>query len=491
MARLEILQEKYSSWQQILIKKRQDRLQKALKENYAGEFPARPKFGESTAVPPNFSKLEWRVELPSWCQDQRNQMTGPADNLDLCIKMVNSGAPGVMLDLEDSMVNSPKHVAQGIHNACQILDGTVTGLGVQQGTVITVRPRGLHLHQPDGSPAAFYDVTRIALGIHVDCQRHPLCFYIPKSESAEEALWWRELFRDVADLIGVPSDWIRCMALVESHPLAYEMEEFIYILRDHILALNLGRWDYMASLIHWTLTDPGVLLPDRNDIPSTVDFFQVLRKLMVETCHKRGILAIGGMTALFPSRTDKDLNERAMLVLEADKKNEAAVGMDGAWTGHPDQNAIAVAQFPAPNQLFMRHPGVQRDTTSEVLRRFPEMDDETRRNPTPAGTWRALQTSIIYRLNYLKGKGASLIDGYMEDLATDRIYRLMVAQRLERGHLTINDLMSAFNHVKAEIIDQSVKGDVRYDGARRELLLIEQAAYQTLESILLKEFDPK
>ena len=151
-----------------------------------------------------------------------------------------------------------------------------------------------------------------------------------------------------------PHDYIKCMALVESHPLAFQMEEFTYNLRDHIIGLNLGRWDYMASLIHFNLDDPDWVLPDRNTIPHNVPFFQNLRELMPEICHHRGILAIGGMTALYPSREDAELNARALAVLEKDKKNEADCLMDGAWTGHPDQNAIAVAQFPYPNQLQAR-----------------------------------------------------------------------------------------------------------------------------------------
>ena len=223
------------------------------------------------------------------------------------------------------------------------------------------------------------------------------------------------------------------MALVESHPLAFQMEDFIYNLRDHIIGLNLGRWDYMASLIHFNLDDPDWVLPDRNTIPYNVAFFQNLRELMPEICHHRGILAIGGMTALYPSREDADLNARALAVLEKDKKNEADCLMDGAWTGHPDQNAIAVAQFPYPNQLQSR-PG--RTGRHPNLRPLPR-DVGTR---TINGTRAAVRTVIRYRHGVLSGRGASLLDGYMEDLATDRIYRLMIAQRMRHsGRVPIVD----------------------------------------------------
>jgi malate synthase len=292
--------------------------------------------------------------------------------------------------------------------------------------------RGLHLGQagvmPAGevTPASLFDLAMIAFQVDSARLRHPLCIYIPKSESAEEALWWRDVFQAVARARGWPPDAIKCMALVESHPLAFQMEEFLHHLRGHILGLNLGRWDYMASLIHFTLPSAGWVLPDRNTIPHDVPFFQNLRFLLAGTCHKRGALAIGGMTALFPSREDAELNERAMNVLEKDKRNEALCLMDGAWTGHPDQNAVAVAQFPVPNQIgampldFESHPDL-RPEPAQVGRRTVE------------GTRAAVRTVIRYRNGVLNGRGASLLDGYMEDLATDRIYRLMIAQRMRHA----------------------------------------------------------
>jgi len=223
------------------------------------------------------------------------------------------------------------------------------------------------------------------------------------------------------------------MALVESHPLAFQMEEFLYNLREHVVGLNLGRWDYMASLIHFNLTDAEWVLPDRNTIPYNVPFFQNLRELLPEICHKRGILAIGGMTALYPSREDAELNARALDVLAQDKKNEADCLMDGAWTGHPDQNQIAIDQFPFPNQLRARRPHAERYPD---LRPVPQ-GVGTR---TLAGTRAAIRTVIRYRNGVLNGKGASLLDGYMEDLATDRIYRLMIAQRMRHsGRIPIVD----------------------------------------------------
>src|SRR5271156_174267 len=247
------------------------------------------------------------IELPEWCQDQRNQMTGPADDAELVVKMLNSGAPGVMLDLEDSMANTWPRLMQGIANILAALRGELSYFDRKRdstvavkpsNTVISLRPRGLHLRQArvlngEKLPASLFDVALIAFQLKPEELKHPLTFYIPKSESADEALWWRELFHAIARAKGWPKDYIKCMALVESHPLAYQMEEFAYNLREHILALNLGRWDYMASLIHFNLNDANWVLPDRNTIPHDVAFFQNFRLLMPELCHKHGMIAIG------------------------------------------------------------------------------------------------------------------------------------------------------------------------------------------------------
>ncbi len=424
---LEALHENFTARQQELARKRIDVLNSA----HRGDLP-------NHLEPSSATKTEWNIAFPEWCRDQRNQMTGPADDGDLVVKMLNSGAPGVMIDLEDSMANAWEQLEIGIENSLKALHGELSyfdqkrekEVTIQESaTVSWVRIRGLHLSQAGVIPnelmsASVYDVARIAFGVDRKRLKHNLCFYIPKSESADEAIFWRDLFEAIEQKLGWEKGYIKCMALVESHPLAHQMEEFIFNLRDHILGLNLGRWDYMASLIHFNLHEPEWVLPDRNTIPTDIPFFQKLRELMVEVCHKHGLLAIGGMTALFPNRLDKELNDRALANLEADKKNEASVGMDGAWTGHPDQNQIAVDQFPEPNQDFIRCAETER---CPDLRPLPKGVGKH----TLEGTRAAVRTVIRYRFGVLSGRGASLLDGYMEDLATDRIYRLMIAQRMK------------------------------------------------------------
>jgi malate synthase len=470
----------------------------ALGEAHAGKLP--------DYLPPSVATTNsWRIELPAWCADQRNQMTGPADDADLVVKMLNSGAPGVMLDLEDSNANSWEHNSRGIKNILEALTGRLTyfdrkrnkTVGINPSkTVIFTRPRGLHIHQAgvlpgELLPASLFDVAMVAYQVDFSALQHPLCVYIPKSESADEALWWRDLFQMIARLKGLSANSIKCMALVESHPAAYQMEEFAWNLREHIIGLNLGRWDYMASLIHFNLENPEWVLPDRNTIPHNVAFFQNLRKLLPDICHKHGLLAIGGMTALFPSREDAELNARALKALAEDKKNEANSLMDGAWTGHPDQNEIAVSQFPLPNQLSARpangnkHPDLRPLPTGVGKR-------------TLAGTRAAIRTVIRYRNGVLNGKGASLLDGYMEDLATDRIYRLMIAQRVKHSNTieVLDDSALPIRHTPElihELFDEELERLLREAAKDRDPQIaatLREARNLSEEMIRRAEFNP-
>lgn len=484
------LHERFTPRQQELVKRRRQ----VLAEAHNGNLP-------TYLAPSEATQGDWRITIPDFCSDQRNQMTGPADDAELVVKMLNSGAPGVMIDLEDSMANTWENLESGTANSLTALHSELTYFDKKReyevainesSTVIWIRVRGLHLKQAgifddELMSASVFDAARIAFGIDRSKLKHNLCFYIPKSESAEEALFWRDLFQTLEAKLGWEKGYIKCMALVEAHPLAFQTEEFIYNLRDYIVGLNLGRWDYMASLIHFNLHDPNWVLPDRNTIPSDVPFFQNLRGLLVEVCHKRGILAIGGMTALFPNRQDAELNERALKTLEADKRNEASVGMDGAWTGHPDQNSIAVAQFPSPNQNLVRFEG---QSPIPDLRPLPTGVGKH----TLDGTRAAAKTVIRYRHGVLSGKGASLLDGYMEDLATDRIYRLMIAQRMKhRETVRIMDGNAAVEHTPeliSRIFDEELAKILSATDQETDKELYTEARRISEEMILNEEFDP-
>lgn len=458
------LHERFTPRQKTLVAQRRT----VLDASHGGKHPVYLPPSEATTT-------DWRIDLPAWVADQRNQMTGPADDAELCVKLLNSGAPGVMLDVEDSMANTWAATMLGIQNSIASLYGELDyddqkrgrRVGIEPSSTVTwVRVRGLHLSQAGVIPGettsgGLFDLALLVHQLDLGRLRHPLAIYIPKSESAEEALWWRDLFQAIAAEKGLPRDYIKAMALVEAHPMAFQLEEFAYNLREHLVGLNLGRWDYMASLIDFTLDDPNWVLPDRNTIPHDVSFFQNLRELIPQIAHRHGLLAIGGMTALFPDRTNPELNARALSTLEKDKKNEADAGMDGAWTGHPDQNAIAVAQFPVPNQL---------DRWQRDANKHPDLRPSVKGvgTKTEAGTRAAVRTVIRYRHGYLGGLGASLLDGYMEDLATDRIYRLMIAQRIKHGMHAAGEVTRFFDEELAKLLAEKPPDPEAFREARTQ-----------------------
>lgn len=426
---------------------------KALAEAHAGRLPGYLPESEAT-------RGDWRIEVPEWARDQRNQITGPADNPKLLVGMCNTGDPGCMPDGEDSIVTDWESVRRAHENTVAAIRGTLAFSDPGTGKTAKIkpsrqamfyRPRGLLLDEDRALPGETLSASLFDLGVvffeTADLRRRAppetgpqakLCFYIPKAESHEEAAWFSDLLAAMETAIGIPVGTTKVMFLIESLPAAYQVEEILYASRRHVIGLNLGRWDYMASLIDFKLADPEWILPDRNTIPHDVSFFQNIRMRLVDACHRRGALAIGGMTAIFPDRKDAQVNERAIERLRVDKKNEAALGFDGAWTGHPDQHEGAISQFPSPNQLRVTHPGWRHPDLTPAPKDVGAV--------TVAGTRDAIRTMIEYRYGVLSGLGARMIRGYdrhgslignfMEDLATDRIYRLMTAQRIRHGVAT-------------------------------------------------------
>jgi malate synthase len=333
----------------------------------------------------------------------------------------------VTLDLEDSMANHWPNLMRGVRNIIGALRGELCydarnldrKIVVEKSrAVIFTRPRGLHLNQAGVLPgqmisASLFDVALIAYQSDPEWLKHPLAFYIPKSESAEEALWWRDLFREIERVRGWAPGWIKCMALVESHPLAGQMEEFVYNLREHIVGLSVDPWDYMASFMHFNLPNPDWTMPDRDTISLDAPFLRDLRQTLSEICHRRGALAISegatGLAAFHPGRDDSELNPLALAVFESENRKEARWLpwlMDGERFSRPDSRH-------APRDMGRL---------------------------TVAGTRAAARAVLRYIAKYKRGRGANMLDGYMEDLATDRVHRLMIAQRtLHQDAVTITD----------------------------------------------------
>jgi malate synthase len=482
-------------WKEILLNRRQGF--KAANRNYPPEHLRDLRSGNGFVLDDHF-------ELPDWCQDQRNQMTGPASDIKLCVEMIRSGAPGVMLDLEDSEMyewdtnlRAHDHAIAAMYGNLAYdhpTRGTVQVEWTNPATVVFLRTRSLGLALfgifPGPMPAALFDTAYFCFRVDRDRLRHDPAIYIPKTEGSGEGLWWSALFKRIAQARGWAPDTIKAMALVESHRLAHEMGPFMRNLGPHLLGLNLGRWDYMASLAKYLLVNPDWVLPDRNTIPHDVAFYQALRRLLVDFCHRNGRLAIGGMTALYPNRLDLELNARALDLLGKDKQNESKALMDGAWTGHPDQNEIATAAFPEPNQIAAYHGWIW----NLDLRPLPVGPSMV---TTLKGSRDAARATIRYTSGLLGGRAAVMLDGYMEDRATNLICAIALAQRTFHHVVVPDDNGTLVRHtptVLTQIFDEALEeilGQMHLPDLAASTPARLQTARQICEAIVLnRAFDP-
>jgi malate synthase len=483
---LEPLHRRFTPWQHTLVQERARRLGQSLE----GDKP-------SHRFPAEAVRNGWHIELPEWCQDQRCQITGPADDSESVAKMLASEANGVILDLEDTVVNDWRQQRQALQNVLQALRGTIPCPGKSEADtnrskpVIWTRPRGLHISQAgiftnELTSASLFDVARIAFQVDPAELQHPLSFYIPKSESADEALWWRDLFQAISAARGWPRNYIKCMALVESHPLAFQMEEFLYNLREHALGLAFGECDYIASVMQFNYEDPKWVLPDRNTIQNA-PFIEKTRDLLTEICHKRSVLAIDSIPDT--SREYIELNTNAGPAVDKPLRNGSECPMDGIRIRHPEHKGTLHQHFSTPNQLHKRRPHAER---------YPDL------RPAPCnlgertlnGTRAAIRAAIQYRNAVLNGKGVSMVDGYV-DLATDRVHRLLIAQRMQ--HATDAPVLdrsgSSVEHTPeliAEIFDEQLEmllaNPTQGDIGSPETLA---DARQIAEAMIInQEFDP-
>src|SRR5881275_1864894 len=313
----------------------------------------------------------WRVAPLADLTDRRVEITGPTERK-MLINALNSGAKVFMADFEDANTPNWQNMVQGQLNLTDAIERRIDFTSPEgkeyklKDTVATLmpRPRGWHLPEKhflvDDAPISgslfdfgmffFHNAKRLlAKGTRP-------YFYLPKMESHLEARLWNDVFNHAQDALGVPRGTIRATVLIETIPAAFEMEEILYELREHSYGLNAGRWDYMFSMIK-TFRDRGseFLLPDRNSVTMTVPFMRAYTELLVQTCHKRGAFAMGGMAAFIPSRKDPEINEQAITKVKADKEREANDGFDGTWVAHPGLVPVAKEVFdrimPQPNQL--------------------------------------------------------------------------------------------------------------------------------------------
>ncbi len=306
------------------------------------------------------SDRSWRVApIPADLQRRHVEITGPTDKK-MLINALNSGADVFMADFEDA--NSPTwdNLVQGQLNLTEAIERTLTLTTSDKEyrlndklALLLVRPRGWHLNekhvQVDGQPlsGSLFDFGLYFFRNAKRLQNKGTgpYFYLPKLESHLEARLWNDVFNLAQDELGIPRGTIKVTVLIETILAAFEMEEILYELRDHIAGLNAGRWDYMFSIIKKFRNQPDFAFPDRAQVTMTVPFMRAYTDLLVKVCHQRGAHAIGGMAAFIPSRKDPIVNENALKKVREDKLRESADGFDGTWVAHPDLVPVAAEVF--------------------------------------------------------------------------------------------------------------------------------------------------
>ncbi len=324
-------------------------------------------------------------------------------------------------------------------------DGRHYALNDKTGTLM-VRPRGWHLPERhvtlNGQPisASLFD-----FGLYFFHNARELLargsgpyFYLAKLENHLEAQLWDDVFGLAQELIDQPRGAIKVTVLIETILAALEMDEILYVLRDHIVGLNAGRWDYIFSIIKKFRGRPGAVLPDRAQVTMTAPFMRAYTELLVKTCHRRGAHAIGGMAAYIPSRRDAEVNDLALSKVRADKLRESADGFDGTWVAHPDLVPVARAIFDAALGDRAHQKDRQRDEVrvrSAELVQF-EVPGGTH---TEAGLRLNIGVAVQYLAAWLGGSGAVAINNLMEDTATAEISRAQVWQWLHQPGITLAD----------------------------------------------------
>jgi malate synthase len=431
-------------------------------------------------------RSDWTVaSVPEDLLDRRVEITGPTDRKTI-IAALNSGARVFMADFEDSAAPTWGNVVEGQVNLKDAVAGTIDHVAPETGkvyrlrgpaAVLMVRPRGWHLVEKhllvDGRPAtaALWD-----FGVFLLTNARALLargtgpyFYLPKLEHHLEARLWNDVFVHAQAALGLPRGTIRATALVETLPAAFQMDELLWELREHSAGLNCGRWDYIFSYVKRFRSDPRMVLPDRAQVTMEKGFLRAYVQLLIQTCHRRGAHAMGGMAAQIPIRDDAAANEAALAKVRTDKLREVTDGHDGTWVAHPGLVPIATAIFDThlktPNQLHRKREDVDvraRDLLKPV--------EGTR---TVAGLRQNVRVSVQYLEAWLRGQGCVPIYDLMEDAATAELSRALAWQWIRHG-VTLDDgkglTVERFRTVLAEEMDRIrlELGDHRFHSGRFE-----------------------
>jgi malate synthase len=415
-------------------------------------------------------KAQWRVtNIPSDLQDRRVEITGPTDRK-MVINALNSGAKVFMADCEDSLTPTWDNVVQGQINLRDAVnreisfanpDGRQYRLNPQIATLL-VRPRGWHLYEKhlllDGKPipGAFVDFGLYLFHNHAALKARGTgpYFYLPKLENHREARLWADVLKHSEATLGIAPQTIKVTVLIETILAAFEMDEILYELKDHIVGLNCGRWDYIFSFIKKFSRRPDFVLPDRQQVTMTTHFLRSYSKLLIKTCHRRGAFAMGGMAPQIPIKNDQKANDEALGKVRADKEREAGDGHDGTWVAHPGLVPIAMEVFnrlmPTPNQLHKTLADVE--ITGRDLLQIPQG------TITEAGLRNNVSVSIQYIAAWLGGLGCVPINNLMEDAATAEISRAQIWQWIKHPAGKLDDgrkvTVELFRKIMREELDK-------------------------------------
>ena len=410
----------------------------------------------------------WSVApAPADLADRRVEITGPAEPK-MMINAFNSGARVFMADLEDSLsptwanvVGGQAALADAVRRRLEFTspEGKAYTLNEQIATLV-VRPRGWQLDERhllvDGEhvSASLFDFGLFVFhNAREQLSRGSAPYvYLPKLESHLEARLWNDVFRASQEALGIPVGTIRATVLIETILAAFEMDEILYELREHAAGLNAGRWDYLFSCIKKFRSKSQFVLPDRAQLTMTVPFMRAYTELLVQTCHRRGAHAIGGMAAFIPSRRDPAVNAAAMARVREDKERESGDGFDGTWVAHPDLVPLATEIFDA---VLGTSPDQKARLRSDVSVRPDQLLDLTVAGGlvTEAGVRTNVSVALQYLDSWLLGNGAAAINNLMEDAATAEICRSQLWQwratrtRLADGRVFDGDL---YKKIRAE-----------------------------------------
>src|SRR5579864_3285167 len=388
----------------------------------AGE---RPHFLPETA---SVRAGDWRTgPVPAELQDRRVEITGPVDRK-MVINALNSGASVFMADFEDATSPTWANLVLGHANLMDAVRRTVSYVAPETGrsyalsatpAVLMVRPRGLHLierhvlvdDRPAPGPLVDFGLFAVHNAAELVRRGSGPYFYLPKLESHLDARVWNDVFLHAQERLGLPVGTIKATVLIETLPAAFEMDEILYELRDHSAGLNCGRWDYMFSFIKTFRNLPGYVLPNRAEVTMEPHFMKSYVDLLIQTCHRRGIHAMGGMAAQVPIKNDPVVNEQALNKVRQDKLREVRAGHDGTWVAHPGLVPIAKEIFDQymkePNQISTKRAPVH--VTAKDLLVVPEG------TITQKGLRWNIDVGLQYLEAWLRGVGCVPIYNLMED----------------------------------------------------------------------------